>query len=449
MTTDDAPRSILHVDMDAFFVSVELLERPDLVGLPVVVGGDGRRGVVAAASYEARRHGVFSAMPTARARQLCPDLVVLPGRYPRYVEVSTRLMELFTARTPLVEPIALDEAFLDVTGARRLLGDAPGIAADLRHEVHRLEGLWCSVGVASTKFVAKLASRAAKPGVGAPARAPARAPAGSSAGGGVATSEGVVWVPDDQVAAFLHPLPVSALWGVGPATLARLGRHGLDTVGDLAGVPPGLLEGVVGAAAGRQLHRLAHGIDTRAVEPGRQAKSVGHEQTYRADLRTGVEVDRELLRLADAVAARLGTGGLAGATLTVKVRFGDFTTLTRSQTPPQPLSSTRAIAEVARDAVSDIDPSPGIRLLGVSMSGLVPADAGRQLSFDELGGADPHGTSVQAAVDAIRRRWGTDAIGPAALLGPGGLGLRRRGDEPWGPSAGPPGSPPTSPPADR
>lgn len=425
-------RTILHVDMDAFFVSVELLERPDLAGRPVVVGGDGRRGVVAAANYEARRFGVFSAMATARARQLCADLVVLSGHYHRYAEVSARIMERFVARTPLVEPIALDEAFLDVTGARRLLGDGPTIAAALRSEIHGQEGLWCSVGVASTKFVAKLASRAAKPDVGR-----------RHGDAGVTTSEGVVLVPDADVHRFLHPLPVSALWGVGPATFERLNRHGLETVGDLALVPPEVLERVVGAAAGRQLHRLANGLDAREVEPGRQAKSVGHEQTYTTDLCSDAEVGRELLRLADAVAARLATGGLAAATLTVKVRFGDFTTITRSQTPAVPLSTTRAIAETARDAIAGVDPSPGVRLLGVSMSGLVPADASRQLTFEELAGEDPDGRGVQAAVDAIRQRWGTDAIGPAALLGSEGLDLRRRGDDPWGPSdatAGPGGS---------
>jgi len=427
-------RTILHVDMDAFFVSVELLERPDLVGRPVVVGGGGRRGVVAAANYEARRFGVSSAMPTARARQLCPGLVVLSGRYDRYAEVSGRIMDLFAARTPLVEPIALDEAFLDVTGARRLLGDGPAIAAGLRDEVHRREGLWCSVGVASTKFVAKLASQAAKPDGGPARRSRGSAPAaGDVSTGSVRAGSGVVAVADDGVMAFLHPLPVSALWGVGPATLERLRRHGLETVGDLAAVPPEVLEGVVGGAAGRQLHRLANGIDPRPVEPGRRAKSVGHEQTYAADLHTHAEVDRELLRLADAVAARLATGSLAGATLTVKVRFADFTTITRSQTPATPLATTRAIVDGAREVVAGIDPSPGIRLLGVSVSGLTPAGASRQLSFEDLSGADPEGRGVQTAVDAIRRRWGSDAIGPAALLGPSGLGVRRRGDDPWGP----------------
>lgn len=440
MTPASPERTILHVDMDAFFVSVELLERPDLVGRPVVVGGDGRRGVVAAASYEARRFGVSSAMPTARARQLCSELVVLSGRYDRYAEVSARIMDVFAARTPLVEPIALDEAFLDVTGARRLLGDGPTIAAGLRDEIHQREGLWCSVGVASTKFVAKLASQAAKPDGGPSRRRSAPSAPGDSATGSVRTGSGVVAVPDDGVLAFLHPLPVSALWGVGPATLERLRRHGLETVGDLAAVPPDALEQLLGGAAGRQLHRLANGIDLRPVESGRKAKSVGHEQTYATDLRTGDEVQRELLRLSDAVAARLATGGLAGATLTVKVRFGDFTTITRSQTPATPLVSTRSIVEGAREVVAGIDPGPGVRLLGVSVSGLTRADASRQLSFEDLAGSDPDGRGVQAAVDAIRQRWGSDAIGPAALLGAAGLGVRRRGDDPWGP-ADEPGSP--------
>lgn len=418
--------------MDAFFVSVELLERPDLAGRPVAVGGGGRRGVLAAANYEARRFGVASAMPSARARQLCPDLVILSGHYQRYAEVSARLMTIFASRTPLVEPIALDEAFLDVSGARRLLGDGLDIARSLRDEVHRAEGLWCSVGVASTKFVAKLASRAAKPDAGASAGLPV---------GVVAGGEGVVWVPDEATEAFLHPLPVSALWGVGPATLDRLRRHGLESVGDLAVLPTGVLEHIVGRAAGAQLHRLSRGVDARRVEGDRQAKSVGHEQTYPADLHTTEAVERELLRLADAVAARLATGRLAGTTLTVKVRFGDFTTITRSHTPPEPLSSTTAIVAVARDVVAEIDPAPGVRLLGVSVSGLVPQGAARQLSFDELAGEDPGGQQIQQAVDAIRRRWGTDAIGPAALLEAGGLGLRRRGDDPWGPS-GPSGSGP-------
>jgi len=413
-------RTILHVDMDAFFVSVELLDRPDLAGRPVVVGGDGRRGVVAAANYEARRHGVFSAMSSVRAVQRCPDLVFLPGHHHRYVEVSGRIMELFATRTPLVEPVSLDEAFLDVTGALRLLGDGTSIAHDLRAEVFAREGLWCSVGIASTKFVAKLASQRAKPTLG---------PDGSAAG------SGVLHIEDSDVLGFLHPLPVSALWGVGPATLSRLNGFGVATVGDLAKTPVDALVAVLGPAAGRHLHELANGIDARAVQPHRRAKSIGHEQTYATDLHDIADMQREVLRLCDAVAARLAGSGRAGTTVTVKIRFSDFTTITRSSTPGAPVASTSSLVAVARDLVAGVDPSVGVRLVGVSVGGLVAADADRQLSFDDLTDVDPEGIHVQRAVDAIRQRWGTDAIGPAALLNADGLALRRREDAPWGPNA--------------
>lgn len=412
-------RTILHVDMDAFFVSVELLDRPDLADRPVVVGGSGRRGVVAAANYEARRRGVFSAMSSVRAVQLCPDLVFLPGHHHRYVEVSQRIMELFAARTPLVEPISLDEAFLDVTGSLRLFGDGVAIANDLRTEVFAREGLWCSVGIASSKFVAKLASQQAKPRPN---------PDGTVAG------SGVLRIDDADVIRFLHPLPVSALWGVGPATLAKLNRCGVVTVGDLARTPADALVALLGAGAGNHLHRLANGVDPRVVQPHRRAKSVGHEETYSADLHDPVAVGRELLRLSDAVAARLAPTGQAGATVTVKIRFADFTTITRSFTPSNPVASSSALADVARDLAADVDVSAGVRLLGVSVSGLVDADAGRQLTFDDLTNVDPDGLHVQRTVDAIRRKWGTEAIGPAALLRPDGLSLRRRHDAPWGPS---------------
>jgi DNA polymerase IV len=414
----DGRRTILHVDMDAFFVSVELLDRPDLAGQPVVVGGDGRRGVVAAANYEARRHGVFSAMSAVRAAQLCPDLVFLPGHHHRYTEVSRRIMEVFTARTPLVEPISLDEAFLDVTGAARLLGDGVSIAHNLRDEVFARERLWCSVGVASTKFVAKLASQQAKPRPNAD---------------GTVVGPGVLAVDDADVLGFLHPLPVSALWGVGPATLARLTRCGIATVGDLARTPVDALVSLLGASAGRHLHELANGRDDRPVQPHRKAKSVGHEQTYVTDLHTAADMQREVLRLCDAVASRLAPAGLAGTTVTVKVRFSDFATITRSATPAAPVASTSSLVGVARELAAGVDPAAGVRLLGVSVSGLVAVDAGRQLTFDDVTEVDPEGLHVQRAVDAIRDRWGADAIGPAALLQSDGLQLRRRGDAPWGP----------------
>ena len=441
--TDGSPRTILHVDMDAFFVSVELLERPDLVRRPVVVGGDGRRGVVAAANYEARRFGVRSAMPTARARRACPDLVVLPGRHDLYVDVSRRIMRRFADITPLVEPISLDEAFLDVTGARRLFGTGEQIAHRLRAELHAAEGLWCSVGVASTKFVAKLASRHAKP---------------RPTSGGTTDGPGVLSVADADVETFLRPLPASELWGVGPATQERLAAAGLVTVGDLADTPVAVLERLLGASAGRHLHLLSCGIDERDVVPHRKAKSVGHEQTYATDLVDVEDVDRELLRLSDALSARLASSGVGGTTLTLKVRFGDFTTVTRSATLAAPLVATAEITEVARDLLGRVDIVGGVRLLGLSASGLGAVTSGRQLTFDDAGSAGPSlrtdggrsGPSgeVHETVEAIRRRWGVGAIGPARLvrrtrsggtrLVPGKWGPTTEAPAPGGPGAGEP-----------
>jgi DNA polymerase IV len=450
-------RSILHIDMDAFFVSVELLDHPELVDRPVVVGGSSRRGVIAAANYEARRHGVHSAMSSVRAAALCPDLVFLPGRFHLYTAASRRIMDIFRTVTPLVEPISLDEAFLDVTGSRRLVGDPVDIAHQLRAAVHEAEGLHCSVGVASTKFVAKLASRAAKPRV-QPTSAGGgadggRVVSGGSGGAGSGSTDtrarggqgtGVLAVGDAEVLAFLHPLEVGELWGVGPATLSRLHRHGVATVGDLARLPVEVLESMLGLAAGRHLHDLAAGIDPRPVVPGRREKSVGHEQTYTRDLSGRPAIDRELLRLCDAVAARLATKGIAGTTITVKVRFTDFRTVTRSRTVATPLSATGALVAEARDLAGQVDLGAGVRLLGVSVSSLAPADAGRQLSFEDLGrrGTDDE---VQRAVDAIRDRWGQGAIGPAALLDEGRLQLRRPGDDQWGPGTPAPLDPPVLP----
>lgn len=427
--------------MDAFFVSVELLERPDLTDQPVVVGGAGPRGVIAAANYVARSYGVRSAMPTAQAQRACPQLVILPGRFHRYAEVSERIMGLFASRTPLVEPISLDEAFLDVTGARRLLGDGRRIAEQLRADIHRTEGLWCSVGIASTKFVAKLASQQAKPrpghGGGRPPKPGTQLAATQTSGALAAGSAhtGIVEVPDDAVTAFLHPLDVSAVWGVGPVTLRRLHSRGIATVGDLAATDPAALTTLLGQSAGQHLHQLANGVDPRPVQPNRAAKSIGHEQTYPRDLQTRAEVERELLRLSDGVSSRLVAAGAAAGTVTVKVRFADFHTVSRSVTPPTPVQATADLAPLARTLAASVGIGGGIRLLGVSGSGLVPAGGSRQLSFDDLDGEQAGADEVQHTVEAIRRRWGSAAIGPAALMNRDGLALRRRGDDPWGPDS--------------
>ena len=412
--------NILHVDMDSFFVSVELLRHPELMGQPVVVGGTGDRGVVAAASYEARAYGVHSAMPSVRAKRLCPHAVFLPGDHDRYGEVSGRIMELFRAMTPLVEPLSLDEAFLDVRGSRRLHGPAPVIAARLRDLVYESEGLTCSVGVARLKFLAKLASVKAK------LRASRQ---------GTIPGAGVVVVNPAQELEFLHPLPVQALWGVGPVTLAKLQRLGVRTVGDLAVLPEDTLVAGLGRSSGRHLHALANARDPRIVVPEQTAKSVGHEETFARDHHGLDTLWLELLRMSDGVASRLRGSGVAGRTVTLKIRFGDFTTITRSSTLAKPTDSARELARVGRLLLEGVDPSRGVRLLGLSVSQLGDDD-GQQLTFDDFGAEKPAEWSrAEAAVDAIRARFGAQAVGPASLTGPDGLRVIRRGAQQWGPDA--------------
>jgi DNA polymerase-4 len=417
---------ILHVDMDAFFVSVELLRRPELRGRPVVVGGSGARGVVAAASYEARSYGVHSAMPGARARRLCPHAVFLPGDHARYSEVSARVMEVFRSFTPLVEPISLDEAFLDVRGARRLLGTPTEIAHRLRARILEQEGLTCSVGVARVKFLAKLASEEAKP---------------KASPDGPVFGPGVFELAPDQELAFLHALPAKALWGVGPATLARLERLGVRTVGDLAALPVEAVTGALGRASGSHLHALANAQDPRPVVPSQAAKSISHEETFARDRFRRDELEVEAVRLSDAVATRLRRAGLTGRTVTVKVRFGDFTTITRSATVDGGLDSGHQLARIARELLASVDPAPGVRLLGVGVSQLDDQGA-RQLTLDDLlAGEAPHGgadwSTAEEAMDAVRARFGDAAVGPASLAGPKGIRVARRGQQQWGPDEEP------------
>jgi DNA polymerase-4 len=403
-------RAVLHVDLDAFFASVEVLDDPSLAGKPVIVGGAGRRGVVAACTYEARRFGVHSAMPSMRAKALCPHAVFLPGRYARYSEMSERFHDVLHRVTPLVEGLALDEAFLDVTGAQRLFGDPRTIAERIRSEVRDDLGLSASVGAATSKFLSKLASEAAKP---------------KASRTNVTPGEGVVVVEPGTELAFLHPLPVHALWGVGPATLARLSRFGVETVGDLAGLPLATLVSALGTSAGQHLHELAWGRDLRPVEPDRAVKSVSHEETYAEDLFERAELEREALRLGEGVAARLRRAGLAARTVNVKVRYHDFSTITRAVTAATPVDTGVAVGRLAVELLATVETSPGVRLLGVGASNLVDG-ATRQLSLD-----DGWGPATEA-IDRVRARFGDGAVVPAAVLG---VGLKRTGAAPWGPSS--------------
>jgi DNA polymerase-4 len=424
--------------MDAFYVSVELRRRPDLRGAPVVVGGTGPRGVVAAASYEARRFGIFSAMPSAVARRRCPHAVFLPGDHEHYAAVSTQVHEVFRSMTPLVEPLALDEAFLDVTGAIRLLGPASAIGTTIRDRIRDELDLVCSVGGATSKFIAKLASKQAKPIV-----RPDRVDPGL----------GVLLVPPGSELDFLHPLPVTALWGVGPATMTRLERFAVRTIGDLAHIDRAALIAAVGAAHGRHLHDLAWGRDRRPVEPDRDVKSIGHEETFASDRFDVDDLGRELVRLADGVASRLRRAKLGARTVQLKVRFADFRTITRSTTAVAPVTTTAAIVGIARPMLERLadDIAGGVRLLGVSVSGF--AERAEQLSFDlgsdvaatldtatgdagrndavEVDGQD--WVAASETIDAIRERFGSGSIGPASTMGPTGLRPVRPGAQQWGP----------------
>ncbi|WP_419851410.1 DNA polymerase IV [Candidatus Poriferisocius sp.] len=399
--------SILHVDMDAFFVSVEILRRPELRGLPVAVGGSGSRGVVASASYEARAYGVSSAMPSGQARRLCPEIVFLPGDHELYSEVSGRIMGILRSFTPLVEPLSVDEAFLDVSGAHR---PPVEIGHLIRKQVRTEEGINCAVGVAAVKFLAKLGSKLAKP---------EPTPSGPSGGAGVFE------VPVGEELAFLSPRPVSDIWGVGPATLAHLNRVGIATIGELADFPLERLEGIVGKAHGRHMHNLANAIDPRPVIPETAAKSISHEKTFARDLHTQEDLGAELVALSDSVASRLRAAGVAGRTVIIKIRFGDFSTITRSHTLASSVDSGVVLAREAKRLLGSVDVAPGVRLIGVGVSDL--EDHGqRQLSLEDA--STPSWHDVDRAVDRIRDRFGSEVIqtGGAADGGPRGMGWSRQ-----------------------
>lgn len=419
--TGAVTRRILHVDMDAFFVSVELLDHPELRGRPVVVGGGGNRGVVAAASYEARAYGVHSAMGSGMARRLCPHAVFIDGRHGRYSEVSGEVMAIFANFTPHVEPLSLDEAFCDVTRSERALGPAVEIAHQIRHDVLAGVGLTCSVGVAPNKFLAKLATEQAKP---------------KASIDGPVFGPGVVVVPDGDEIEFLWPLPVSAVWGVGPKTLERLGRLGVVSVGDLAAVPERALIASVGSSAGRHLHALAWARDDRPVVAELTPKSISHEETFAHDRFDVATIGAELPRMADAVASRLRGGGLASRTISVKVRFASFATITRSITLGAPTDDGPELLAVARSLLDSVDVSPGVRLIGLAAGNLVDGTV-RQLRLDETDATAPAGdrAAVNSAIDEIRGRFGSGSIGPARLVEQGSLRRFVQGQQQWGPTS--------------
>jgi DNA polymerase-4 len=424
---------VLHVDMDCFFAAVEALDDPELRNKPVIVGGTGPRGVVAACSYEARATGVRSAMPMGEARRRCPRAIVVPGRHGRYSEVSSALHDVFREFTPTIEPISLDEAFLDVSGSHGLFGSSEEIGRLVRGRVAEVLGLTCSVGIGRTKLIAKLASREAKP------RASERGPL---------SGPGVVVVLASEELAFLHPRPVRDLWGVGPKTAERLARYGVKTIGDIAAIAPAALERMVGRASGQHLHALSLGRDERPVVPATATKSVGHEETFPTDRHDHAALQPEVVRLSDSVGGRLRNAGLTGRTVNLKLRFADFSTITRSQSLSGPLLSSAEIARIGSALLDGIDVGMGVRLIGVSVSSLEPVETagGRQLSLMDLDSLDvdtahpgrrhrdePARVEVEAAVDAIRRRYGNSAVGPATALVPGSrLRVKELGDHQWG-----------------
>jgi len=391
---DDPAAHIMHVDMDAFFASVELLDRPELIGKPVIVGHRSQRSVVTAATYEARRYGVNSAMPMALALRRCPHAVVLEPHFERYAHYSRRVMAILGDITPHVEQLSVDEAFLHVAGARRLLGGSWTIGTALRERVFSETGLRCSAGAASTKFVAKLASSRAKP-------------------------DGLLVVPAARTVEFLHPLPVSALWGVGGKSEEVLVRLGLRTVDDLAHAPHEMLRRAIGDAGAERLHELAWGRDPRQVTPGHEEKSIGHETTFETDRTDPAELHRVLLQLADGVGQRLRRAGVTGRTVAIKLRFDDFTTISRSRTLAEPTDLGRRIYEEARKLYDQANTSRRpVRLIGVRAEQLTGDVAALGLWDD-----DGDWREAEQAVDAIGVRFGVGAVRPAALLKPA---VRRR-----------------------
>lgn len=385
---DDSGTGILHVDMDAFYASVGVLDDPSLKGKPIIVGAPEGRGVVSSASYEARRFGVRSAMPVSQALRLCPTAIVVMPHFDRYVELSRRVMAIFDDVTPLVEPLSIDEAFLDVRGARRLWGTPGEIARMLRRRVLEETGLTCSIGVAATKHVAKMASTISKP-------------------------DGLLIVPEARTQEFLSARSVRALWGVGPKAAEALESRGIRTVADILATPRPLLDRALGAAMGERIWHLSRGIDARAVHTERVEKSIGHEETFSVDIGDTRVLHVEFRRLADRVASRMRRHGVEAATVAIKVRLSDFTTLSRSRTLPEPTAVGQRVGEAAIEMFDTIERPLPVRLIGVRGERLRPAVGSLGLWDD-----DEEWRAVDDALDGAAERFGRGAVTRAALLGP-------------------------------
>ena len=379
--------TILHADLDAFFASVEQRDDPRLRGRPVIVGA----GVVLAASYEAKACGVRTAMSGRRALRLCPQAIVVRPRMSAYSEASKAVFRVFEDTTPLVEGLSIDEAFLDTRGMERLGGAPAEIAARLRRDVRERVGLPITVGVARTKFLAKVASAVAKP-------------------------DGLLVVPPDRELAFLHPLPVERLWGVGPVTAGRLHRLGITTVAQVAGFPEGALVTVLGRAAGRHLHALAHNRDPRPVERRRRRRSIGSQRALGRRPRSAEELDAVLIGLADRVTRRMRAAGRRGRTVVLRLRFDDFSRATRSHTMLRPTAETQAVLAAARDLLGAASPEIGRR--GLTLIGIAVTNLGDERTLqEELPLWAPGWSALDAALDEVRERYGADAIVRGVLLG--------------------------------
>jgi len=385
-------RAIIHVDMDAFFASVEVLDNPELKGKPVVVGGTSDRSVVSAASYEARKYGIHSAMSIVKARRLCPQAVFLPVRGYRYREMSDRIMDIFHRFTPLVEPISLDEAFLDVTGSTVLFGEAPDIAAEIKKLINTETGLTASAGVATSKLVAKIASDLQKP-------------------------DGLTVVEAGHEREFLANLPIGKLWGAGGKTIESLALLNVTTIGDLAALPVDLLAGKFGKH-GLHLHQAANGVDDRPVVPARDAKSIGHEETFDEDLTDLTVIRRELLELAAKVGERLRRQELRGQTITLKIKFHDFMVSSRSLTLAGPTSDTMEIFRHSLELLQKTEAGrKPLRLAGISVSNLSEPGNTHQLDLFGRTRQQERKRVLNEAVDSINRKYGRGTINSATLVG--------------------------------